>query len=475
VTRHCVQIETANPIRIPLAKTQRTQRTPSFYLISFNNFASLAVLGALARTLLFLFFGYAVYAQERPVRNIAPDPSLLNIQSNYVTDTPSFVPAPNSLLTQNALNQQLTRHYIEYYTSPRGVTALNAIMERSKLYIHFIKDEVEARGLPPELAYLPIIESGFQITARSRSGAMGLWQFMLNSISPYNIRVSDLIDERRDFVKSTKGALQKLEDEYRSLGCWELTLAAYNSGLGAVTRIVRRTGKNDYWELSARRELRQETINFVPRLIAAAYVVSQPRRFGINTWQERFEWTDIPLSRQVSLDVIAEETGLDRNILRSLNAELVYGISPIDGNYRLKVPTGYLEQINEVLQREDLRLIRYHYHIVRSGDTLWSMSRHYGTPLNMIEQHNPGISARVLRLGETVIIPAFPDGSPAQRVTTAPTAAQRPGFHVVQRGDTFWSLGRRYGIEPGALAQSNNMQLSDTLHEGRTLRVPIIE
>jgi len=422
----------------------------------------------------FLLCVGTVYAHERPMRSVAPDTALPDIHSAYVTDRPSFVPAENSLLTERALSQQLTQHYIGYYSSPRGVAALNAIMERARPYIHFIKDEVQARGLPPELAYLPIIESGFQITARSRSGAMGLWQFMLNSISPYNMRVSDLIDERRDFIKSTKGALQKLEDEYRRLGCWELTLAAYNSGLGAVTRIMRRTGSNDYWELSARRDLRQETINFVPRLIAAAYVVSQPRRFGINTWQERFEWTDIQLTRQVSLDVIAEETGIDRNMLRSLNAELLYGISPVDSNYQLKIPTAYLDQVTVLLQREDLRLIRYHYHIVRSGDTLWSMSRHYGTPLNMIEQHNPGISRRHLRLGETIIIPAFPDGAPVPR-TAAAAAAQRPGFHIVQRGETFWSLGRRYGIEPRTLAETNNMQLTDTLHEGRTLRVPIIE
>jgi len=393
-----------------------------------------------------------------------------------------FEPAANSLLTEKALEQELTKYFIAQYTNAHGVATLNAIMERASIYLPFIKEEVARRGLPPELAYLPIIESGFQITARSKSGAMGLWQFMMNSISPYNIRVTDLVDERRDFVKSTHGALQKLENEYRQLGCWELTLAAYNSGFNGVTRTIQRTGRNDYWELSRRKELRAETINFVPKLIAASYVVSNARKYGINVWHDNFEWTAIPLQRQVSIDMLADETGLDRHLLRRLNAELLHGISPADSNYRLKVPLANLEQITEVLERDDLKLIRYHYHVVRHGDTLWSMSTHYGTSVNMIEQHNPGLSNRFLRIGETIIIPAFPGVSASAGTGTAAASQPRPaaaqntrGTHIVQKGETFWSLGRRYGIDPQALAEANGMLLNQILHEGRTIRVPIIE
>jgi len=418
---------------------------------------------------------------ERPLRSSRPDASL-PVQS--LSSSFQFEPAHNSLLTQKALEQPLTQHYIAQYSSPSGIAMLNAVLDRASIYMPFIREEVTQRGLPPELIYLPIIESGFQITARSRSGAMGLWQFMMNSISPYGMKVSDLVDERRDFIKSTKGALQKLEDEHRRLGCWKLTLAAYNSGLGAVTRAIQRTGRNDYWELSSRRDLRPETINFVPRLIAVSYVVSQPRRFGLNVWHERFEWIDIPLQRQVSIDIIADEAGIDRALMRRLNAELIHGITPLDSNHRLKIPAEYMELVTEILEREDLRLIRYHYHVVRQGDTLWSMSRNYGTSVAMIEQHNPGISRRYLRLGETVVIPALTgagSGSAAQTAApqrsaaAAPSVQRTPGMHVVQRGETFWSLSRRYGTTPQALAEANGMQLTDILNTGRTLRVPIIE
>jgi len=360
----------------------------------------------------FLFFCFTdlTWASEddRPQRQKAPDPVLL--AANAALHTAHYIPpvrAENSLITDTALEQALTQRYIEQYASAHGVATLNAILERARIYLPFIKDEVTRLKMPPEIAYLPVIESGFLITARSKSGAVGLWQFMMNSISPFNIRVTDLIDERRDFVKSTKGALLKLEENYRTLGSWELALAAYNSGLGAVSRTVQRTGRNDYWELVRRNDLRQETVHFVPKLVAAAFIISQPRRYGINVWQEKFEWETIELPRQISIDMLAEETGVSKELLRNLNAELLHGISPADANYRLKVPLSHLAEIKAVLERDDLQLIRYLYHVVRHGDTVWSMSRTYNTSVNMIEQHNPGISARYLKIGETVVIPAF--------------------------------------------------------------------
>ncbi|MDR0322668.1 MAG: transglycosylase SLT domain-containing protein [Treponema sp.] len=419
----------------------------------------------------FLLAPIAVFGQEegRPLRTNPPQ-----------TIVPSSPPSQtalrqaNSLITETALEQTLTQHYIAQYSSPNGIKNLNAILERASIYLPFIKDEVARRNMPEELAYLPIIESGFQITARSRSGAVGLWQFMMNSIAPFDIRVTDLIDERLDFIKSTRGALQKLDENYRALGSWELALAAYNSGLGAVNRIVRRTEGSDYWELSKRNQFRQETAHFVPKLIAASYVISQARRYGVDVWQRKLEWTAITLQRQISLDILANEAEIPADLLRRLNAELLHGISPIDPNYRLKVPSAQIERINEVLDREDLKLIRYHYHVVRYGDTLWSMSRSYGTPLNMIEQHNPGVANRHLRIGETIVIPAFSDAPPTPPPVTENTANFR-GTHVVQGGETFWSLSRQYGVDPQSLAEANGMRLNDILHEGRAIRVPILE
>ena len=378
----------------------------------------------------------------------------------------------NSLITERALRQPLTQRYIAQYTAPSGIMYLNAALERGSIYMPFIKEEIEKRNLPPELIYLPIIESSFVITARSRSGAVGLWQFMMNSISPFNMHVTDTIDERRDFIKSTRGALQKLEDNYRVLGSWELALAAYNAGLGAVTRTIQSTRINDYWDLSQKGHLKQETEHYVPKLIAAAYVLSQPRKYNINIWQKPFEWTSVPLARQISLDIVAEEAGIEKDLLRRLNAQHLHGITPPVNNYQLIIPVTHLEIVNSVLEREDLQLLRYHYHVVHQGDTLWAMSRIYGTTLNVIEQYNPGISSRYLRIGETVIIPAYNEISLPQRTVTTQTFN---GTHTVLRGETFWSISRTYGLDPQVLAEANDMTLDQILREGRTLRVPIIE
>jgi membrane-bound lytic murein transglycosylase D len=234
---------------------------------------------------------------------------------------------------------------------------------------------------------------------------------------------------------------------------------------------VQRTKIRDYWELSKKKELKQETIDYVPKLIAVSYVLSQPRRFGINLWQESTEWTTMTINRQVSIDLLASESGADRNIMRKLNAELLNGITPV-GTYQIKVPAAFADEISAVMEREDISLIRYHYHIVRHGDTLWSMSRHYGASLEIIEQHNPGIGSRYLKIGETVIIPALREVNPPQRKASN---LRFDGKHVVVKGDTLWSLAIRYGTDPETLAEANDMGLNAILREGRALKVPIIE
>ena len=424
-------------------------------------------------TVFFIFTGFgSIWAQvdtERPLRSVQQESPFSELSSRHSTYSQQ---TSHSMLKPDVFEQPQFLRFINQFTSTTGVAYMNAVMNRASLYLPFIKEEVRKRNLPPELAYLPVIESGFTITARSKSGAVGLWQFMLNSISPFDIKVNEFIDERRDFQKSTKGALQKLEDNYKAFGNWELAIAAYNCGLGAMNRAVKKTKIQDYWELSTRKELKKETIDYVPKFLAAAYVLSNPRRFGIDCWQETYEWTPIRLKRQVSLDTLAAESGADRELLHRLNAELLHGITPSDLNYRLKIPASHLEQINAVLEREDLALIRYHYHVVSHGDTLWSMSKHYGASLDLIEQHNPGISNRYLKIGETIIIPAFKDIAPPARTVSN---TRYDAKYVVQKGDTLWSLARRYGVDPQELAQANNMTLNQILREGITLKIPILE
>ena len=414
-------------------------------------------------------------AQDRPMRTIQPDSTVLSPDNLLLIPNSSLSP-DYPLLSAEALERELTLHYIKQYSSPGGISWLNGVLKRGSVYIPFIQEEIRRRNLPPELLYLPVIESGYLPAAKSKSGAMGLWQFMMNSIASFDIKVNDMIDERRDFQKSTRAALQKLEDNYRVLGNWPLALAAYNAGLGSVNRTVQKTGSRDYWLLCEKKEFRSETIHYVPKLIAAAWILSQPRRFGIDSWPENIQWQTIPVGRQVSLNLIAAEAGVNSELLRQGNMELLYGLSPSDSSYRLKVPAAALDRISGVLEREDLKLIQHYPYVIKYGDTLSAIARHYGVSVNIIEQHNPGITNRYLRIGETITIPAFGDVQPySGKTARADTSSQSfTGTHLVKKGETLWSLALAYSVDPEQLAQANNMELNQTLPEGKVLKVPII-
>jgi len=395
----------------------------------------------------------------------------------------SPLPTPYSLLlTPEALNQPLTKYYIERYSSRGGIEWINSIINNGSIYLPFVKEEIAKRGLPPELAYLPFIESGYLGTARSKSGAMGLWQFMMNSIAPFNIKVNDFIDERRDFRKSTAAALQKLAENYHALDDWPLALAAYNAGLGAVSRTAKGANTKDYWLLCEKKLLKQETIHYVPKFLAVSYILTRPRQFGVNYWPETTEWTTIKPGKQVSLDIIARETGIDRSLLYRLNTELLHGITPMDANYELKIPPAHTETVVALLEKDDTGLLRYYRYQIRYGDTLSALSRHYGVSVDMIDQYNPGIKSRYLKIGETVLIPAFKETGPYTGVASAPAqggaltrqGAAFGGTHLVAKGDTLWSLAIRYQVDPQVLAQENGMDLNQILSIGKVLKVPII-
>ena len=407
----------------------------------------------------------------RPLRTMAPsEPAVNEPPVQPVSLSAPHLAANSLLLLPGALENPLTQYYIRHYSSPSGMVSLSAIMERGGPYLAFIRNKIAEMNLPPELIYLPVIESGYLVMAVSRSGAVGLWQFMTNSIAPFDMRVTDWMDERRDFWKSTDGALRKLQENYNFFGDWPLALAAYNAGLGGVNRLVQSSGIRNYWLLSERKLLREETIRYVPRLIAAAYVLSNHRRFGLEPrWPENPQWQRIAVDRSVDLRLLAEAAGVDSAQLIWANRELVHNVTPPGSGHYIKVPGRYAERITATLARDDVPLRRFHIHTIRSGDTLIVLALHYGLTVEQIQAANPGVQARYLRIGSRLIIPSrFPHERPASVAGTQVFG----GTHLVKRGETLWSLARAYGVDPEVLAEANGMQLNDVLREGRVLRTP---
>jgi membrane-bound lytic murein transglycosylase D len=376
------------------------------------------------------------------------------------------------------IDKPLTQRYIRQYSESGGIAWLQAVMDRGGPYLGFILREVRERNLPPELAYLPVIESGFLTTAVSRAGAAGLWQFMRNSIAGYGMGITDYADERMDFWKSTQGALRKLEDNYKQLGDWPLALAAYNTGLGGVNRLIRQTGIRDYWLLAERRLLKTETIHYIPKLLAVSHILSNPRQFGFSpSWPEDPQWTRISLDRSVDLELLAEYAGVDRDILKKGNPELRYTITPPVKDYQLKVPQAQAPAIRAALERTDLALARYYVHTIAYGDTLSALARHYRLSVDQILAANPDTEPRFLQIGGKLRIPALTDPGPYKRPPVTESGNAGPAFegtHLVKRGETLWSIALAYAVDPQVLAEANEMSLDDILREGRILKTPII-
>ena len=381
----------------------------------------------------------------------------------------------SSIVTQIAMEHPQTQHYIRHYTNNRGpMEYLSQVMARGGPYQTFIRNEIVRLGLPLELIYLPAIESSYVATALSRSGASGLWQFMTNSMEPFDMKVTEWMDERRDFWKATQGGLRKLKENYDFFGDWYLALAAYNAGLGGVNRMLQQSGAQCYWTLRESGILATETANYIPRMVAVSYILSNQRRYGIEaSWPTNPNWQRIAVDRTVDIRILAEHAGLPRDELVWANRELLYFITPPEGSYMLKVSAENVERVTAVLERRDIPLVQHYIHRIRSGDTLFALALHFGVTVDQILDHNPGIEARFLRLDHNIVIPALRDVGPFVRANPLSIALDFSGTHLVKSGETLWSIAFAYEIDPELLAEANNMNISDVLREGRVLRTPI--
>jgi membrane-bound lytic murein transglycosylase D len=368
----------------------------------------------------------------------------------------------------------------EYVASLRAGNLgwLRAAMDRATLYRSYVFGLLDRYGLPYELSFLPVIESEYRPWAVSRSGASGIWQFMSNSIAGFGMRIDDMVDERRDFWKATDAALRKLSENYRHFGDWLLALAAYNCGRGCMDRIIASSGITDFWRLRDGGHLPPETARFVPKFLGIARVGGYPGRYGLPiTWETAARWDRLPIERSVNIELLAAVTGAPLALLERGNAELHYPVTP-DGatGYQLKVPSEHRQHIEAALADPALTLMRFHVHTIRTGDTLYGLGQRFQVSVDLIERHNVGIDASRLRIGAKVFIPLMGEPEPewllpSDEPATVPVLAAK---HVVENGDTLWSLSRRYGLTVEDLARGNALPVDSVLRPGAVLGVPVL-
>lgn len=358
---------------------------------------------------------------------------------------------------------------------------LDRVVARAGPYLYYIVEEIERRGVPLELALLPVIESAYQPFAYSRSGAAGLWQFIPSTGRLYGLKQNWWYDGRRDVFESTRAALDYLEKlNVQFDGDWLLAAAAYNWGQGNVKRAIRRNAKRgkptDFWSL----RLPRETRSYVPRWLAVAWVVADPEKYQLKlaSIPNKLYFDRVDVGGQLDLARAADMAGITLEELYLLNPAFNRWASDPAGPHHFLIPVERVDQFKKGLSElppEDR--VAWERHLIRRGETLAEIARRYQTTVTILQQSN-GIRGSLIRAGDSLMIPvsvrSLDDYVLSADVRRALQAA-RPGrtkqTHVVRKGDSLWSISRRYRVSMHRLADWNGIALNDVLRPGQRLTI----
>jgi membrane-bound lytic murein transglycosylase D len=383
--------------------------------------------------------------------------------------------------------------YVDYF-SGRGRFHFAVWLARADRFIPVMEPILVAQGLPKDLVYVAMVESGFSARAMSWASAGGFWQFIRPTGQLYGLEMSVWVDERRDFVRSTEAAAAYLKALYQEHGDWHLAWASYNAGSGRVRRAMARVGTRDYWKLAETQgALATETRHYVPKILAAAIIAKNREQYGFTVVEKLapLEFETVIVDDAVDLRVIAKKIGVASETLHDLNPALLQDVTPPGRRWQLRVPKGQGETVTAWLTSlpADKRLT-YRHHTVARGDSLWKLADHFGSSIEAIREFNRIRDPRALKPGTSLVIPtlrtggkpravaaikpatgkARPAASKAREQPRATAMAGKPSHHVVAVGDTLWSIATRYGVSVQALRERNGLH-GNTIVTGTALRL----
>ncbi len=349
--------------------------------------------------------------------------------------------------------------------------------KRSGKFRPYILKALKEAGLPKELSWLPLIESGFKIRALSGARALGLWQFIPSTGYKFGLIRDRWVDERMDVVKSTQAAIAYMKELHNIFGDWSTVLAAYNCGEFRVLRLIRNQNINyldDFWDLF--RQLPRETAAYVPRFLAALYIINEPEKFGfdLGASDSPLDYGLVEVSKQIRLTDIAKSLDIPKMELQLLNSELRHKVTPPQA-YKLKVPEGkgsvLTAKLDDVPAYVPPRTY-YAYHRVQRGQTLSQLARRYHTSIRAIMEANNLRRANYLRVGQRLKIPSRRENRTYMlaRQAAQSNGTSKPLNHQVKRGDSLWLLARAYKTNIRAIMRLNNMETT-RLHVGQVLIV----
>ncbi len=356
-------------------------------------------------------------------------------------------------------NSKVERYIRRFSGKGKGNFAV--ILRRSGKYLPDIRETLRSEGVPQEIAYLPIIESGFNPRAVSKKNAVGLWQFIRPTGLKYGLKINYWVDERMHAEKSTLAAARYLSKLFDEFGSWELALAAYNCGEKRVARAIKRTGSTDFWTVSKR--LPRETRNYIPKFNAALIIAQNPEKYGFRITETGKDYEAVSVPPRKSLAEIANLLDMGYKEISKYNPSLVGLSTPPGKNYELKVPKGYGEKLIAVKSEvETLKNVQTPFRTkpvryrVRTDDSLWKIARKFGTSVEKLKYAN-NLSSSIIRPGQRLKIPTRGNVIYVK--------------HKIRPGENIYVLAKKYGTSIDEIKRANNLKGS-LIIAGKTLSIP---
>jgi membrane-bound lytic murein transglycosylase D len=375
------------------------------------------------------------------------------------------------------MNRQV-KYYIDFFTGKHREN-FAIWLTRSGRYLPMIHEHLRAAGLPEDLVYLAMIESGYNERAYSSAKAVGIWQFIKSTGRSYGLVINNYVDERRDPIKSTQAAVSYLSELYNEFDSWYLAVAAYNAGEGKIRRAIKKYKTTDFWEIAQGRYLKLETKRYVPKLIAAIIIAKDPAKYGFGTiaYADPLEYETVAVPRWTSLKAVALACDLDSVELKKYNNELSKEFTPPDrASYLFKVPLGKKTDVEKNLPRvQAVVSTGFKTHKVRKGETLNAICKRYGLTKTVVLKSN-NLRSAGLQAGQRLRIPyqtttyeMLPEGSVAKGYMAAEGSGGNFVLHKVRPGETVSELSRLYGAPVHLIAAWNDIDDISRIRAGQQL------
>ncbi|MFN8790574.1 MAG: LysM peptidoglycan-binding domain-containing protein [Bdellovibrionales bacterium] len=391
----------------------------------------------------------------------------------------------------------LVEKWIGYFQG-RGRHHMERYLARSTRYEKLMKKVLRDNGLPEDLFYIALIESGFTSNATSHASAVGYWQFIRGTGKRYGLEINRMVDERRDPVLATQAAAEYFKGLYSLFGSWYLAMASYNVGENRVKREVMRNSTRDFWELVRKKRLPRETMNYVPKFIAAKLIAKNPDQYGFDgiDYMPPIEFETITVKESINLRAMSDKLNVPYEDFKAFNPKFKGEIAPAkNGLVDLRVPVGMSEsglqaaaasvadKVEFVADAGDTQVYR-----VRRGDNLSTIARRFRTNVAYLRELNDMSRRTRLRVGQKMYVPdrtpladrKDPAAVAAKRTRQVPVAQVTGGevvergyrFYVVQSGDSLYSIAQRYNTSINELKKLNKLRKGRLIRVGLKLRVP---